>query len=517
MLLLLADTLAVGLCLSFLFYAWRKRGRPNHLPPGPPGAPFVGNLLQMPSKDAARVFRDLSKEYGDLVTLRLPGLSLLVLNSRQAISDLFVGRSAIYSDRSQLVMARDLVGFEDTVFLTSNTPRFRSCRKLLRRGLGVGAMRSFAPLLDRQSAFLLENLRRSPDAFVDVARRNAAAVAMKVAYGYPGLDEDAEFYDTMLETSKYFSETITFGTFLVDVIPVLRYLPTWFPLAYFQRYAARAKPVVTECLNKPFEETKRHIEMGTAGASFSAMLLGEANGDAETEHCIKLCSSGILLGQMDTTTAAMSWFFLAMTLYPEVQAKAQAEIDTVIGNDRLPRVEDMENLPYIKAIMQEVFRWHPVVGLVPHAASQDDTYRGYFIPAGTAAIANVWAILHDERVYRDAGKFVPERFSEEGAPDSMEFAFGFGRRVCPGKLVAQAHLFVSIAATLATFNIAKGRDANGNIVEPVVEDSTHGINFPEPFEISLEPRSEAAAGLIRRSAEHSKSLPDNLEAFSLEE
>lgn len=98
------------------------------------------------------------------------------------------------------------------------------------------------------------------------------------------------------------------------------------------------------------------------------------------EDCIKYSAVGICLAQMDTvrflppshypmliaglqTTAVLSWFFMAMALHPEVQAKAQAEIDKVIGNERLPRVEDKESLPYVSAVMQEVFRWHPAVKL----------------------------------------------------------------------------------------------------------------------------------------------------------
>lgn len=110
---------------------------------------------------------------------------------------------------------------------------------------------------------------------------------------------------------------------------------------------------------------------------------------------------------MDTTTAALSWFILAMAVYPEVQAKAKAEIDRVIGHDRLPQVSDKDSLPYVTAIMKEVFRWNPIVRLgrwircapvanaltrdaVPHAVSKDDEYRGYFIPAKSVMVANIW-------------------------------------------------------------------------------------------------------------------------------
>ncbi len=98
-----------------------------------------------------------------------------------------------------------------------------------------------------------------------------------------------------------------------------------------------------------------------------------------------------------------------MLLYPEVQAKAQAEIDAVIGNDRLPRFDDRERLPYVNALVLEVIRWHTVgptgqyisscsgqsahhnlrLG-VPHCVTEDVVQSGYFIPKGSLIMANIW-------------------------------------------------------------------------------------------------------------------------------
>nr|BAL05143.1 cytochrome P450 [Phanerodontia chrysosporium] len=510
----IAAALMAGLVLLFMLDSWRRKGQ--HLPPGPPGLPFLGNILQIPRKKEFIVFRDLGNIYGDIVTLRVPGQIFVILNSRKAVADLLDARSQLYSDRPRTIMCKDLIGWDGSVVLSDNTPRFRDCRKLLRKGLGPSAVQSFIPFLNRQSAFYLENLQKRPEAFVDIFKRNAAAISMKIAYGYDGIQDDEELYGIGAMANHYFAETAVVGVWPVDMLPILRHVPQWFPFAYFKKYAAHAKPIVLESVNRPFEETKRHMKRGTAGGSFTSMLLEDAKGDPDTEDCIKWSGTGIFLGQMDTTTSALSWFFLSMALHPEVQAKAQAEIDKVVGNERLPRFEDKESLPYVSAVMQEVFRWHPVVPMIPHALSKDDEYRGYFIPAKTSLIGNIWAIMHDESLYPDAEDFRPERFTEDGAPDCLNVAFGFGRRVCPGILIAQAHVFVSIATTLATFNITKARDAQGNIIEPVIEDTPGAINFPQPFKVSLEPRSAAAADLIRRSAEHSRTLPERLEIFSLD-
>lgn len=82
-----------------------------------------------------------------------------------------------------------------------------------------------------------------------------------------------------------------------------------------------------------------------------------------------------------------------MALFPEVQTKAQLELDTVVGRTKLPEFEDRENLPYINALVKEVLRWHPVVPMnVAHASSQDDICEGYLIPKGSSILANIWCV-----------------------------------------------------------------------------------------------------------------------------
>ena len=89
--------------------------------------------------------------------------------------------------------------------------------------------------------------------------------------------------------------------------------------------------------------------------------------------------------------ATLAAFLLAMSLYPDVHKKVQAELDSVIGHQRLPDLTDYGSLPYLKAALKEAFRWHSVAPLlVPHVTSADDWYKGYFIPEGSVVLLNVW-------------------------------------------------------------------------------------------------------------------------------
>ena len=91
------------------------------------------------------------------------------------------------------------------------------------------------------------------------------------------------------------------------------------------------------------------------------------------------------------TFATMLAFFMAMAMHPEVQVKARAELDAVVGLDRLPEFSDREALPYINAVAKEALRWFNVVPLgVVHRSTEDDEYQGYFLPKGTLVLPNVW-------------------------------------------------------------------------------------------------------------------------------
>jgi cytochrome P450 len=129
-------------------------------------------------------------------------------------------------------------------------------------------------------------------------------------------------------------------------------------------------------------------------------------------------------------------FFLAMTIFPEVQRQAQKELDRVIGGTRLPVSKDRDNLPYIVAVMKETHRWHLVLPMgLPHTSTEEDTCRGYRIPKGAMLLANSWWFTHDPSVYPDPMAFRPERFLEtpthKPEPDPRNFIFGYGRRICP--------------------------------------------------------------------------------------
>lgn len=104
-------------------------------------------------------------------------------------------------------------------------------------------------------------------------------------------------------------------------------------------------------------------------------------------------SGSLLEAGSDTTSSIIIGFVQAMLVFPEVQKKAQEEIDRVVGKERLPTMDDAPDLPYLRAIVKESIRWMPTtVMAAPHSVTQDDSYMGYRIPAGATVLANVWFV-----------------------------------------------------------------------------------------------------------------------------
>ncbi|KAG8783566.1 hypothetical protein FRC12_019588 [Ceratobasidium sp. 428] len=188
-----------------------------------------------------------------------------------------------------------------------------------------------------------------------------------------------------------------------------------------------------------------------------------------------------------------------MTLYPEVQAKAQAEISAYFqsrfsGVPQFITLADRSNLPYTEALVRELLRWHPVLNLSGRrsAGKADETIvvdgKTYRIPAYTNVVVNVWKILHNPDVYPEPDRFMPERYlTDSPNPDPVPCAFGYGRRMCPGSHVAQQTMWLAVSNTLAHFSISKSKDENGVEVTSSETYTNDIISHPVPFECSIKP------------------------------
>ncbi|CRL20874.1 Cytochrome P450 [Penicillium camemberti] len=478
------------------------------LPPGPPRKPIIGNLFDFP-KPGSKEWEHWLKHkdlYGPISSLVTIGQTVILLNKSDAAYDLLEKRSAIYSSRPQPVFSADLAGWKRVVTLKGDANVVRTHRKFISSLMGSkNAVSNLHPQLDLGARHFLLQTLQEPNALINNIRRIIGAEILDMVYGYKvepsGPDPLIDLADL---SAQQFSNAVQIGNWAVDSIPMLKHLPSWFPGAGFQRTAQEWGRVLTSLAERPYAFALHQRSKQKDTASYVSRHLDLLNGPAtpDEENLIKWTAAVIYSGGADTTVSSLSTFFLAMAKFPDVQRRAQAELDLVVGS-RLPILNDRPNLPYVDALMKEVMRWHPIGPLgVAHMTTQEDEYNGYRIPKGAVLIPNIWSFAHDPEIYNEPIKFNPGRFlqHEDGvAPecDPKKFVFGFGRRICPGRFLADASLFLIISKSLAVFDIAKRVGEDGKEIDILAEFLPGIISHPSPFHIQVRPRSEHAETLIR--------------------
>ncbi|EIM80470.1 cytochrome P450 [Stereum hirsutum FP-91666 SS1] len=461
----------------------------------------------MPSSQEWLTFAEWGKQYGPLVMVEMLGQKMCIINSAEVALDLLDKRSAIYSERPSMVMVKELMGWEFNMGFQSYTPTYRKHRENFTRGFSPKASENYQHLQTREIILCLRKLLENPEKFDEHLRNTIGAVVMMIAFGYETKEND-EFVRIAEEAQLAMVSAARPGAYMVDVIPILRYVPEWFPGANFQRVARRGYELAQDLQQKPWVWGMNQYKKGVAKPSFFTSLM-EPDGIAvqhspEKMKVIQKDCAVLYATAADTILASVLTFFLAMLHAPEVVTKAQAELDKVTGGIRLPTFADRPALPYITAIAKESLRWESVIPMgVPHVVKQDDVYKGYFIPAGTTMIPNQWGMSHDDELYSDPMSFRPERFMPgvDGTPprDPNTIAFGFGRRICPGRFLAEQQLWLQIATTLLCFNIRRTCDEAGNEIIPPRFYSSGMASRPIPFACQITPRNAAYVELIAQS------------------
>ncbi|KAI0371168.1 cytochrome P450 [Pilatotrama ljubarskyi] len=520
--LVFTDIFALLACTVLVALLWlrnHKRRREPH-PPGPPGLPFIGNLRELPNPRAFpwSKYMNWSKQYNsDIIRLNALGVNLVVANSMEVARELLDKRSAIYSDRPRMVMLNELCGFGRAMGFSPYNAFWKESRKMARQQFHSTPVKRFRPVEVRSTHRFLLGLLQNPDQLMENLRHLAGATIMSIAYDIEVQPHDDPFVQTAEEAATVMAETADAGSYLVDTIPILKHVPDWFPGASFKKQARVWRTAVDKLFADPYDVCRRRWAAGELGDCAAKSMMDtfrkHAHDPSYTDMLIEASLGSLYVGGFaggaDTTVSALGTFFLAMTLNPDVQGKARTEIDKVVGPHRLPDFHDQPSLPYIDAIVKETIRWRPVIPLdIPHRLTEDDIYNGYYLPKGSLIVANTWAMLHDEEAYTEPSRFNPDRFlkpdgtTDLAVRDPSSAAFGFGRRICPGRFMALDSIWIAIACVLALFEIKKAVGEDGREITPDAEYHLGFLCHPKPFPCVIKPRSNEHQQLVRELAEH---------------
>ncbi|KAH7103312.1 cytochrome P450 [Auriculariales sp. MPI-PUGE-AT-0066] len=483
-----------------LYAATRSSGR--RLPPGPTRYPVIGCLPSWPAKNEWVTFKEWREQYGDIVYANLAGTSILVINSPEAAKSIFVDHALQNSDRPRMILMGEIVGWEHSPLIcTYNHPSFKTYRRMMLNTVGSRAsVDSYVSMEEHEAHRFLLRVIDNPEKLLFYIRKYSGTIILRVLYGYDVKPEVDEYVDLIDRSNKEFEEASTPGSFMVDLIPALRYVPRWFPGTSWMNVADSMRQHLNEILSKPINFVKEEMAAGRARPSFVSNEMSRVDYDESVDgKNLGWAAVAMYAGGGDTTVSAIYSFFLAMTAFPDAQVKAQAEIDLVLGPDALPTWTDAQRLPYVKALVKEVLRWAPVGPKgFPHVSTEDIYYQGYFIPKGTISIPNLWGFTRDTSVYPDPEEFLPERFlGQNPQPDPYNFLFGYGRRICPGQQLAEVSTFLLMANSLAALSITPKIGADGVPIQPKIGWSGMNMIWADKWDYDIKPRSKTAETLIR--------------------
>lgn len=501
--------------LAIWYTKSRDTRRRQPLPPGPKPHFLLGNATDFPKEAPWLTFEEWKKQYGDLVYINILGKSMLILNSQKSCVDLLDKRSAKYSDRPRLVMLNELMGMDFSLPLMGYSARWRAHRRMFHQYFNDRVVKDYRHTQECHAHTLLRRLLQSPEKFGDHTRLAFTANITDVVYDLKVDSHDHIYVKVAEEAVHLGSIAAAPGAFLVDLFPILKHVPAWLPGAGFKKKAAMWRVPVVGMKMMPYDHVKRNLRDGIAAPSIMASMLTRCEEektvieegvtlDESLEEIARNTAAVAYGAGSDTTLSSIMAFYFAMALYPEVQKMAQTELDSVVGTDRLPSFDDSSQLPYVSAVLMETLRWHNVTPLgIPHMTTEDDEYEGYFIPKGTLVMANVWSILHDPEQYPNPHVFDPSRWIRESDGGKKVFfdadiaAFGFGRRICPGRHFANDSLFIIIATILASFNISPPMDAAGK-TEQLKWGVTSGVfSYPTSYMVNFKPRSAEITQLVK--------------------
>ncbi|EFJ12335.1 hypothetical protein SELMODRAFT_124314 [Selaginella moellendorffii] len=466
---------AFGLLLYLRNKMKKIQGNKQQLPPSPQSLPIIGHLHHFVSsgKEPHQLFQSLAAVHGPIFSLRLGYMNVVVVSDRSTAKQVLKTNDLALASRPKLISVKHaLYNFQDVVF-SDYTKELREIRKFLAMELlSAKKLDMFTNVKEDELSWLVLTLANASEQLNTFKMRDYLVgltynviTRMLMGKRYYGAPPDDKEYEEGVAFKKVVDDAIKIGVAgsIADFFPQLEFLD-W--------KVSQAKKVQRELdkfLQRMLDE-HRVPNRGNSQEDFLDMIL-EASFMSDdrikaTESMTLLHLQDLITGGTDSSSSFLEWTLAELIMHPQVLAKAQEEIDTVVGHGRKVKESDIPRMPYLQAVIKEGFRLHsPVPLLVPHYANQECSINGYTIPCNTTVFVNTYAMGRDPKVWDNPLEFDPERFLSgphkevEVLGQNVNFEllpFGSGRRSCPGSALGNSIVHFTLATLLHCYDWKAG-------------------------------------------------------------
>ncbi|KAI7740856.1 hypothetical protein M8C21_020162 [Ambrosia artemisiifolia] len=460
-----------------------------------PALPVIGHLYLL-KKPLYRTLAKISAKYGPVLFLRLGFRRVLLISSPSAAEECFTKNDIIFANRPHLLFGKIIGNNYTSLGWSSYGDNWRNLRRIASTEiLSTPRLNEFHDIRAEEGRLLVRKLmsNSSPEGVKmrSVFYEVTLNVMMRMISGkryfggdIPGAEEEGQRLQEMMEETFLIHGAGNVGDYL---------RVSWLGVKGLEKRLIALQEKLDDFIQKLIEQlrtSKGEMKTKTRKTMVEVLLsLQESDPEYYTDQMIRSFVQVMIFAGTDTSSGTMEWCLSLLLNHPQVLRKAQNEIDRKVGKDRLVRESDMVDLPYLRGIINETFRLHPAVPVLPpHESSQDCIIEGYNVPCGTMLLVNQWAIQHDAKFWTDPERFNPERFEGiEGMRDGFKLMpFGSGRRGCPGEGLAVLMIGLTLGLLIQCFDWERLSDKMVDMKEGL------GVTMPkaEPLVALCKPRLE---------------------------
>ncbi|NXX61885.1 CP2J2 protein, partial [Scopus umbretta] len=479
--------LLVFLSVFLLVADYMKHRKPKHFPPSPFSLPFIGHIYLLNFSNPQNTVQKLTEKYGDIFSVQMGTTPFVFINGLRMIKEVLVNQGENFMDRPDIPIDREI--FSNRGLVSSSGHLWKQQRRFT-----LTTLRNFGLGKRSLEERIQEECRCLVDAFGDEQGNpfnphfkiyNAVSnIICSVTFGNRFDYHDEEFQKLL----QLMDETVglhgTVMSQLYNSFPsIIKFLPGSHQTIH--KNWKLLKSFVKEKINEHKEDWNPSKNRDFIDSYLQEIAKDNDSGSFQEENLVA-CTLDLLFAGTETTSTTIRWALLYMALYPEIQARVQAEIDMVIGQARQPALEDKSNMPYTNAVIHEVQRKGNIIPFsVPRLTMKDTVLDGFHIPKGTVLLTNLTSVMFDKNEWETPDTFNPGHFLKDGQFWKREsfVPFSIGKRACLGEVLARSELFLFFTALLQKFTFQAPPDTTLSLQFKL------GMTMaPQPYKICAMPR-----------------------------